>query len=655
MSLFIGLSALQSSQLGLDIISQNIANANTLGYHRQSVHFESRNDNLFRNRRIGSGVAVNDIERIRLQVVESFLTETVSDAQRIGQQLSIETGLETLFLPGEGSLQNSLDSLFNDIDALARQPSDLTFRSQVVQSGSQLASQFRELTQRLVGLQDSARQQLEFEVSQLNREIVELNNLNQQIVTATAAGGPPNGLLDQRDVLINSIAEKINISRRDLDGGVVNLTFGNYSISSSVVDIEFQVHEDENGVLSVRFGEGERTLQLHSGRVTALLEGYNSIVPEYEAKLDELAGRLIRDFDQIHATGVGVNGPFSQLVGARGVEFLNVPLNSAGASFPIEAGELYFSITDPSGQRQTASITFDPAVDSLSDVAGYINSIPNISATVDPHSNQLQINAASGYHFDFTGSIANIPTFGTWTGTSEPTIGGVYTGDDTTEFTARVVGSGTVGVSEDLTLEITDSDGTVVRTVNIGHGYEAAQPIEVVDGIELTVPPGTVADGDTFSVTAVANSDETGVLSALGLNSFFAGDDANSIAVAQRIIDDPGLFSSSLEGDSASTERIDQFGALKRATLLGDARQTFSDYINDLTAEIGVRVQTSQRLSINLETVRNQYQRERDSVSGVDVNEEFVRLTQYQRSYEAAVRVIQTAESVFDELFAILR
>jgi flagellar hook-associated protein 1 FlgK len=66
-------------------------------------------------------------------------------------------------------------------------------------------------------------------------------------------------------------------------------------------------------------------------------------------------------------------------------------------------------------------------------------------------------------------------------------------------------------------------------------------------------------------------------------------------------------------------------------------------------------VQSGQRLAENLDALLIQYQQERDSISAVDVNEEFVRLTQFQRSYEAAVRVIQTAESILDELFSIFR
>ena len=68
----IGLSALRSSQFGLDVISQNIANASTPGYHRQNVHFEALNDNIFQQRRIGSGVRVQDLERLVVAMTSDY-------------------------------------------------------------------------------------------------------------------------------------------------------------------------------------------------------------------------------------------------------------------------------------------------------------------------------------------------------------------------------------------------------------------------------------------------------------------------------------------------------------------------------------------------------------------------------------------------------
>ena len=204
-------------------------------------------------------------------------------------------------------------------------------------------------------------------------------------------------------------------------------------------------------------------------------------------------------------------------------------------------------------------------------------------------------------------------------------------------------------------MRVSDANGNLVTDINIGNGYEAGTEIEVADGVSVTFPPGDVLAGDTFSVPLISNPDETGLLSALGLNSFFNGIDASTISVDQRISDSPELFSTSINGDAASSSKIAQFDALNRERLLSGGTLTFSEFLVGVSTEIGTSVQATQRENTGLEALLSQHQQERDSVSGVDVNEEFVRLTQYQRSYEAAVRVIQTAESVLDELFQIIR
>ena len=62
-NLFIGLSAMRTSQYGLDVISSNLANANTPGYHKQNVHLSPLHANVLGNFQIGNGVTVNYIER----------------------------------------------------------------------------------------------------------------------------------------------------------------------------------------------------------------------------------------------------------------------------------------------------------------------------------------------------------------------------------------------------------------------------------------------------------------------------------------------------------------------------------------------------------------------------------------------------------------
>ncbi len=655
MSLFIGLSALQSSQVGLDVISHNITNANTPGYHRQEVHFAATNGNFFRGSPLGSGVRVSNLERIRVSVIESFLTETISDFQRSDTITTTQRQVENLFLPGDGSIHDGLQSLFNDISKLAGTPSDRTARSIAVQSASQLTGQFRNITNNLSIVRNSLKNQLNDEINQLNAELKQLQQLNQEIRIATNVGNaPPNGLLDQRDEVINSLAEKIDVSRIESTDGNINLTFGNFSIQNSGVDLEFDLRTSSNE-LTLTFVNENRDLQLNSGRIAGLLDAYNELLPSYEAQLDELAQGLIRNFDRIHATGVGIDGPFSSLTGSRAVDFPTAALENSGAIFPIESGDLHLSVVDPNGNRETHTFSIDTSTQSLEDVINQIDALPNINASVNAQTNRVQINASNGYKFDFTGTTQTNPDLTSYTGTSVPDFAGLYSGEINRNLSFEVVGSGNVGVDPDLSLEVRDESGNLIETVNIGNGYEAGTPIELLDGATISLPPGTVQAGDTFDVQLVSEPDETGLLVALGLNSFFTGYSASTIGVQQEILDDPGRFSASLAGDTTDSVKLNEFLEAFESPVLSDGRLTFNEYLIEITTEIGVDVQTSQAQTTSLDSLLNQYQRERDSLSGVDVNEEFVRLTQFQRSYEAAVRVIQTAEAVLDELFAAVR
>ena len=136
-----------------------------------------------------------------------------------------------------------------------------------------------------------------------------------------------------------------------------------------------------------------------------------------------------------------------------------------------------------------------------------------------------------------------------------PTIGGVYrrqTNDD-------------VHVSRhwqrhdrrdaNLTLEVKNSSGSVVASLNVGQGYEPGSALQVVDGVSVRLGAGTANDGDTFTAQVVADADTAGILPVLGLNSFFTGHDAGDIHVRNDLISNPGLLAASARARSA-TDRI---------------------------------------------------------------------------------------------------
>ena len=650
----IGLSALRTSQFALEVVSNNIANANTEGYHRRSVHLESMLPNQLGKFRVGSGVTVNYIERIRDSVTESSLTNAVSDVSHVDQLLLVERQIEAALLSGNSSVSGELDRFFAELTKLTAAPDEPAQRTAVIETGQRLSGTIRQAANHFADLKDSIRFQIKQELDLLNEQMHNLSDLNVQIQSLTAQGYPANAELDQRDALINEIARVIGISRNDYRSGELNLMIGTASIQQVNIVNKFSLGELPDGRLGVFLDESDRPLDMDSGRLDALIELYNDTVPKYEAKLDAMARELIQSFDSIHATGIGTDGSFQHLVGSRTVNDPVIPLADAETAFDISAGDLTVTITQPDGIRRTEVVSIDPAVDSLADVAGKLSAIDGLSATIDTNVHRLRIYAAHDHRFDFTGTVETHPDLAGFTGTSLPEFSGIYSGEANEQLSFQIEGSGDVGISDDLYINVYTQSGALKSRVNIGNGYETGSTIDLGDGIQLSMSAGTVVDGEQFDTQLTAEPDETGFLAALGVNSFFKGISAGTIDVDSSVIDNPGRFAAGASGDAADTSNTFRLKALEDHDGL-PGNLTFAEYVNEINTEIGFQINSNQALSTSLHALKLRIEQDRDATSGVDLNEEMVYLQQFQKSYEAAVRVIQAADDILDDLFTILR
>ncbi len=652
MNLRTGLSALQANQFAINNISHNLANASTEGYHRQDTIFQTRrSDYRLRGHYVGAGVEVSELRRIRSLITESALTNSIADLSRVEQTLVIESRIEALVAPGAGSIQDSLSGLFDNLSRLSANPDESSLRNSIVNESSNIAVRVHDTANQMVGIQNDLRQQLELEVESLNREIRELVDIHD-LITTDADGRIPNDLLDQRDQLVNQIAERVDVQRYEFVQNELGLSIAGGSVSISSPPIQFEL-TGSGDALEIQIEGGDRSIEFAGGRIAALLDANNRIINRYKNDIDEFASQLIRHFDQQHAQGLGLEGPFASLQASRPVTDVDAPL-SESAAFPIEAGQWFVTVTAPDGQLRTTSIDVDPDTDSLRDIASRLSGINNLQAVVDDATGLMTMIAEPGYAFDFTGRLESTPDLSSVTGTSTPTIGGTYLGDDNDVYTVTAMGSGQIGVTPGLTLEISDSDGNVVQEIEVGDGYEAGSQIDIGDGITLAFDVGDIVNGDQFEVVRVANSDSTGILSSLGLNHFFNGSNAGDIKVDNKFANNPNLIATSLSGELADTRNLAEFIELRDQAVF-EGQLTFESFLSEMNTEIGFQVQTSQRIEATLSELKFQYETEREAVSGVDVNEELIELTQHQKNYEAAIQVVRTMESMLDELFQIIR
>lgn len=656
MNFQIGLSALRASQYAIENVSHNLANAETEGYHRQEAIFESRDSAFGRhteNSATGAGVDIAELRRFRSLITENSLTSAIADLSSSEQSVVIQSRIEALVEPGEGSIQNAINGLFDELTRISANPGENTIRLSALNQASNLAGRIQEASNQFNGMRSDIQQQLELEVQSLNRDVEELVEL-QNLIIRDVDGRVANERLDNRDQLINRIAEKVDIQRFEFSQNSLGISIAGSTVSLGSEPIRFETERLASGELTIQLEGGERPIKFASGSIASLLDSHNHILAEFGSKIDTLATEIISQFDQSHAVGIGPSGPFSSLVGTRSVTDIDLPLQES-ATFPIDPGQLFISVTSPTGERTTQQIEIDPAVDTLRDIADRINGLTNLNAVVDPATKHLAISAAGGFKFDFAGRLETVPNLGLFTGSSIPSLAGQYTGDINQTLSVTANTSGIVGKTPGLTLNVTDEAGTLLKVIDVGEDYEAGSAVDIGDGVTLNFSIGDVGAGDTFDVVKVAESDSSGVLSSLGINSLFAGTDASTIAIEQRLLDNPSLISTSRSGNIGDTSNLEGLIRLRNSRVLGQGQFTFESFLENVNSEIGFRVQSSQTIAQGLAELKSQYSSERDSISGVDINEELIDLTQHQKTYEAAIQVVRTMEAMMDDLFQIIR
>jgi flagellar hook-associated protein 1 FlgK len=156
--------------LDLEVTGHNVANVNTPGFSRRRVHFANTPEYAFNpNIRIGTGVIVQHVQRVREMMLEQRINANTGDFARLDtlrQQLQNIEGL--LMEPGEQGIGARLNALFNAFDELATRPDSLAARQSVLQAASALVGTIRSLHDNWNTLQTQLQQRMTETVREAN-------------------------------------------------------------------------------------------------------------------------------------------------------------------------------------------------------------------------------------------------------------------------------------------------------------------------------------------------------------------------------------------------------------------------------------------------------------------------------------------------------
>ena len=648
----IGLNALSVGQRGLDIVGQNLANANTPGYHRQSLAITGKViAGIY-----PAGVEVSYIERAESRALRASLLVGNVEASRLATRLDSQRQAESLLNPGDGAVNGRLEQFFSQVGQLTLRPEDATQRRLVLSSAASLAGQFNTLAGDLDALRANVGSQVAQTVREVNEFSVRVADLNQRIAEIEVQGGRANDLKDQRDQLIVELSQRVEVRTIDQPHGVINVMGPGTALLVGDIPNSLSVTNDPSGNFVITSPDSSTPLKITGGKLGGLLAEYNQALPGYRARLDTLARSVMTALDGVQATGLGAGGPVTVAAGTRPVPSTSAPLSTLNLPLPPQAGTLAVSITNSAtNERTLTNIAIDPATMSLQDVASAVTAGTGgqVQGIVETATNTLRFQAQSGYTFDFAGRLPTTPPSLNMNGTATPTVTGTYQGTTNDTYSFQVIGSGTVGTTPGLQLEVRNSANALLTTLNIGAGYTPGDGLAVGNGITVKLSAGT-SNAGTFAVPVTGQPDTAGVLTSLGIGTMFSGVGATDMKLNPNLAADPTRLAVSRSGQPGDAQNLERLAALRDARIVGGTR-TFGQDFADLAGTVGATVNELSSQQVMRESLQQGLFAQEQAVIGVDVNEEMVSLLQYQRMVEAATRYISVVNNSLDAVIQMVR
>lgn len=550
--------ALQAAQIGLQVVGNNIANANTPGYVRQQLQQSSaeavRIGGLIR----GHGVRPTGI----VQVVDKALAERMFNAKTdLAGAESLDKAYSqleelTTDLNNEG-LNQQLSMFNNALHELSAQPGDSSLRDFVILQAETLTQNIQRSREGALARRELWNSDLETIGEQINRLTERVARLNLEIATIEGGGlvhSDATGLRDQRYKDLEELATYVDINVQEQESGAVSIFVGgDYLVSNGNYREVYTAYGKTTGGNEIRIIETDSPLQASSGILAATQTARDTIFGEYVDSLDDMAAALIRSVNEVHSQGQGRTG-YQELLSSVAAD-TGVPLEDAGLAWVPRNGTFDLSVVDEHGE------------------------------VISDH-----------------------------------------------RISVRMLGQ--------------VSDSTISSIV---------ADIDAIDGLTASVTAEgrieILSDSPTSSFTF--GQDTSGFLAAAGINTFFVGSSGLDIDVNDTLKQDADFLAISYGGIGEDTDALTGLLDLIDQPLDHLDGRSVRDSYETLVGGLGQKISLQQSATEGLRNFYATLQSQHLAITGVNIDEESIKMITYQRAFQASSRVIATASEMLELLVTL--
>jgi flagellar hook-associated protein 1 FlgK len=314
----IALQALLSNQAAMQVVEHNVANANTPGYRRQEAVMAAAPPYTLPTLRgqvspgqLGTGVLVDRIRQFSVEFFDGRYRRELAETSRWDVQHDVLQQVEaTLSETTEDSLLSKLDDFWGSWNALSNDPTNMAFRSDLKESAEALAGALNWRAESLIKIRKDQDLAVVERVDEINTAAEQIARLNAEIVKVTAAGNQANDLMDERDSLLNRLAELSGAVASVQDDGSALVSIGGHSLvfGSTTFTLSTEPDNTNDNLAKIVWAEDGKDLNVSSGEIAGLINARDEVIPSQLAGLDQVANSLVTQVNALHYNGYGLDG-----------------------------------------------------------------------------------------------------------------------------------------------------------------------------------------------------------------------------------------------------------------------------------------------------------------------------------------------------------
>jgi flagellar hook-associated protein 1 len=693
--------ALFASQAAIEVTGSNIANVNTPGYARRSLRLEEAPSLDFAPGQIGTGVHAKEIIRHFDAFIEQQYNEKASQRERWAALEDSLKNVEMIFNESDGNgISEMLAKFFSDWQELSLRPEDSNIRSVLLQDALTLSEAISSSYSDLENVQNRLNQSIKQEVEEINRLIGRIADLNKQITVHEVPGqNNANKLRDERDLMVRQLAEMIDI--RYIDNGLGNVTI----LTSSGMTLVDGTNPGNSFRLSV---DGLRVFKDLSAGSAFDGQIYFEGRSDYEYLIEVVTAGDVGAGAQFK---VSVDGGKTWLADANGNEVFDAREYDDRLVLPGGDLTVWFGSTADSGnspanptlaQGDRFIIVPKEGLYWHENTSSALNATPIIQASGALNTDRITGGSLAGLfqmrdfnigHYKekldaFAQSLAwevnRIHSQGAGLDLIRDVIGTTKVMNDTVPLADRASGlpTGDRLQAGNLTLYVYDrSTGALVDQPwnldmdNTAPGVQNFNPtvhsledlrsaLNDIDGVNALIIDNRLRITADTGLEIAFGTDSTGVLAALGINTFFQGNSASDLAVNATVAGNLRLVASGHVNGANEVNRGDNTTALALAKLRtegvtvntsfeGTTRRTLSEFYASLVSNVGGDTAMASFNHTFNKSLADDLNARQEAIAGVNLDEEMSNLIKFQHSYQAAAKLILAAERMLDTLLAM--